>query len=108
LVRQGEIRPEQAETHPQRHVLTRALGHLPLECDRGAMTLEEHDIVLLCTDGLITALREDEVAEVLQESEFGGIALRLIEAANTAGGPDNTTVVAVRLDRSDIEAVSVR
>lgn len=106
LVRQGEIPPEEADTHPQRHVLTRALGHLPLECDRGALALADGDVALLCTDGLVTAVSEDEVGRQLQEHEFSGIALRLVEAANAAGGPDNTTVVAVRLERTDLEAVS--
>lgn len=106
LVRQGKILPEQVETHPMRHAVTRTLGRLPLECDLGALALQEQDVVLLCSDGLVTALREDEVEQLLQGNEFAGIALRLIEAANAAGGPDNTTVVAVRLDSVDLEAVS--
>lgn len=106
LVRQGEIAPEEAKAHPQRHVLMRALGHGPVDCDCGSMTLQEGDTVLLCTDGLTDALSEEEVARMLAKADFAGIALQLVEAANAAGGPDNITVVAVRLQSADLEAVS--
>ncbi len=95
LVRQGSIPPADAERHPQRHVLTRWLGFEPFACDEGTLDLEPGDVVLLCTDGLVSALAEGEIARELQDG-FAGVALRLVEAANRAGGPDNITVVAAR------------
>ncbi len=104
LVRQGSIPPADAERHPQRHVLTRYLGFEPFACDEGSLDLLPGDIVLLCTDGLVSALAEQEVARELKDG-FAGVALRLVEAANRAGGPDNITVVAARtavtVDRRD-------
>jgi serine/threonine protein phosphatase PrpC len=99
LVRQGSLPPEQAEVHPQRHVLTRYLGLLPFSCDEGAEDMQEGDIVLLCTDGLTDALAEARIEQEI-EAGFDGLALRLVEAANAAGGPDNTTVVAVLVEGS--------
>ena len=95
LVRQGSIPPADAERHPQRHVLTRWLGFEPFACDEGAMDLLPGDIVLLCTDGLVSALTEAQIAREMREG-FAGVALRLVERANHAGGPDNITVVAAR------------
>ncbi len=95
LVRQGSIPPSEAERHPQRHVLTRWLGFEPFACDEGTLDLEPGDVVLLCTDGLVSALTENEIAREMQDG-FAGVALRLVEAANRAGGPDNITVVAAR------------
>ncbi|MDA8343992.1 MAG: protein phosphatase 2C domain-containing protein [Thermaerobacter sp.] len=100
LVRRGSLLPEQAENHPQRHVLTRFLGLHPFNCDEGQEGLRAGDVVLLCTDGLTSALSELEVRQELAAG-FDGVALRLIEAANRAGGPDNTTVVAVRIEAAD-------
>lgn len=100
LVRQGTIPPEDAKSHPQRHVLTRALGMSPFTCDEGDARILSGDVVLLCTDGLVSAISEAEIAREIGEG-FAGVALRLIDAANRAGGPDNTTVVAVRLGPED-------
>ncbi len=96
LVRRGSLQPEEARTHPQRHVLTRYLGLRPFTCDEGSWELARGDIVLLCTDGLTDAITEAQIEREI-EAGFDGLALRLVEAANTAGGPDNTTVVAARI-----------
>ena len=101
LVRQGSIPPEDAQRHPHRHVLTKALGMSPFDCDEGVLDLAPGDVVLLCTDGLVAALTEAEVAHELARG-FTGVAMRLVEAANRAGGPDNTTIVAARIDAADI------
>ena len=95
LVRQGSIPPGEAERHPQRHVLTRWLGFEPFACDEGLLELAPGDVVMLCTDGLMAALTEDEMAREMGHG-FAGVALRLVDAANRAGGPDNITVVAAR------------
>ncbi len=100
LVRQGSIPAAEAERHPQRHVLTRWLGFETFDCDEGTLALEPGDVVLLCTDGLVSALSESEIAREMGDG-FAGVALRLVEAANRAGGPDNITVVAARTTASD-------
>jgi protein phosphatase len=100
LMRQGTIPPSEAERHPQKHVLTRWLGLEPFACDEGTLELEPGDVILLCTDGLVSALTEAEVAREMRDG-FAGVALRLVEAANRAGGPDNITVVAARTAPSD-------
>jgi protein phosphatase len=105
LVRRGSLPPEQAVHHPQRHVLTRYLGLHPLDCDEGTEDLREGDVLLLCTDGLTDALSEREIEQELAAG-FDGVALRLVEAANRAGGPDNTTVAAVRIEAPDAGGTS--
>lgn len=100
LLRQGSIPPSEAERHPQRHVLTRWLGFEPFACDEGSLDLLPGDVVLLCTDGLHSALSEHEIAQEMQDG-FAGVALRLVEAANRSGGPDNITVVAARTASAD-------
>ena len=95
LLRQGSIPADEAQHHPQRHVLTRWLGLEPFTCDEGSLDLLPGDVVLLCSDGLVSALSEEEIAREMRDG-FAGVALRLVEAANRAGGPDNVTVVAAR------------
>ncbi|HXZ86351.1 MAG TPA: SpoIIE family protein phosphatase, partial [Myxococcota bacterium] len=85
--------------HPQRHVITRALGVQPvLEPDVGSLLLEPGDLFLLCTDGISSALDDDEIAEVLRAADpaLEGAADRLIALANDRGGDDNATVILVR------------
>lgn len=100
LVRRGSLPAEEAVHHPQRHMITRYLGQRPFSCDEGTRELLAGDIVLLCTDGLTAALTEGEIqAEIA--GGIAGLALRLVEAATRAGGPDDVTVVAVRLQAAD-------
>jgi protein phosphatase len=98
-VQQGLITPAQALMHPDRHVLSRALGIETLaEPDVSLYPLEPDDLLLLCTDGLTKMLDDSQIAQVLRESESEPEARcrRLIEAANAGGGLDNTTVVVVQ------------
>jgi protein phosphatase len=100
LIRQGRLTPEEAEEHPQRSVITRALGPEPtVEVDARSFRGRAGDIYLLCSDGLTTMVGEEELARVLTEHERLGDAGRaLIAAANEAGGKDNITVVLARLE----------
>jgi len=95
MVRGGELTPEQAEVHPQRSVITRALGIEPgVEVDMYPIELEEGDRVLLCSDGLTGMVRTEEIAAILQrEPDPQRAANTLVDAANKAGGEDNITVV---------------
>jgi protein phosphatase len=95
----GQIRPEEAETHPYRHVLTRAIGtedNVPP--DIFPLELEQDDLFLLCSDGLINHVSDDEISEVLKESGPSEAAWRLVGMALVGGGSDNCTVMAVRAD----------
>ena len=97
MVRTGELTPEQAESHPQRSIITRALGIDPeVNVDVYPVQLQAGDRVLLCSDGLTTMVRPDEIADILtRELDPKRAAQRLVDAANAAGGEDNVTAVVV-------------
>jgi PPM family protein phosphatase len=100
LRRQGRLTDQQAEDHPQRSIITRALGPEP-EVDVDTMTYRARpgDVYLLCSDGLTTMVREERIAEVLRTAPSLEVAVdELIAEANGAGGRDNITVVAFRLE----------
>jgi len=101
MVSEGEISKEEAETHPQRSVLTRALGvDTVVDVDDDTFKVRPGDRLLLCTDGLTSMVSEDQIGEVLRTvRDPQEAAKRLIRMANEAGGVDNTTVVI--LDFSD-------
>ncbi len=100
LIRQGRLTPEEALEHPQRSVITRALGpEGSVEVDTRSFRARPGDVYLLCSDGLTTMIAESLIAELLLANR----ALRdagesLIAAANEAGGRDNITVVLLRLE----------
>jgi serine/threonine protein phosphatase PrpC len=99
LERSGQITPEAAEHHPQRSIITRALGPEPdVEVDTYTLSAREGDLFLLCSDGLTSMLSDDEVAAILRTSAtLDDAADALIKAANQSGGKDNITVVLFRL-----------
>ncbi len=99
-VERGLLTREQAAIHPQRGVVTRAVGLDPdVRVDLPEpLELEPGDQVLLCSDGLTEVVDDDQIAEVLADQVDGGDACgTLIAAANRAGGPDNVTVVLLRV-----------
>jgi len=100
LVRRGKLTEEQAAEHPQRSIITRALGPEPqVEVDTWTYPLREGDVILLCSDGLTSMVSEELVATVLARSEsLEAAAQGLIDEANGAGGRDNITVVMFRLE----------
>ena len=107
LVRQGTITEEDARFHPQRSVITRALGSDPeMAADMYELDAEPGDRLLLATDGLTGMLPDDYVADLLLDGrDPADSAARLVEAANRAGGYDNITVVVVDID--DVPASDV-
>ena len=110
LVRAGKLSPEEAENHPQRSVITRALGTDPdVDVDSFTVTPEEGDIFLICSDGLTTMVGDETIAQVLEghRGDLGGAAKELIRLANKAGGEDNITVVAFELTDAPPEAAAV-
>jgi PPM family protein phosphatase len=101
MVTEGEISKEEAESHPQRSVLTRALGvDTIVDVDDDTVQVRPGDRLLLCTDGLTSMVSEQAIEEVLRAvPDPQEAAERLVRLANEGGGTDNTTVVV--LDFSD-------
>jgi protein phosphatase len=100
LVRQGKLTPEEADEHPQRSIITRALGAEPgVEADSRTWPARADDVYLICSDGLTSMIPEARAAQVIQDAPSLEVAGRtLIDAANDAGGRDNITVVLFRLE----------
>ncbi len=100
LVKRGKLTEEQAAEHPQRSIITRALGIDPeVEVDTWTYGARAGDVVLLCSDGLTSMISEEQIAAVLSsEPDLDAAADRLIDEANEAGGRDNITVVLFRLE----------
>ena len=96
-MRHGEMTEEEAAVHPQRHILTRALGvAAEVEIDMWELEVRTGDRVLLCSDGLTNEVGTEEMAAILGEvDDPGEAAQRLVDAANGHGGADNITVVVV-------------
>jgi protein phosphatase len=100
LIRQGQLTEEEAEEHPQRSIITRALGPEP-DVDVDMITLDgiDGDVFLLCSDGLTSMVAESEIERIVGVSTTLAAAGRaLIAAANKAGGRDNITVILFRLE----------
>lgn len=97
MVADGKLTPEQAESHPQRSVLTRALGaERDVQVQSQNMVLSTGDRILLCSDGLSAVIADAEVRSMATPSVPAEDAVRnLIDEANARGGPDNITVVII-------------
>ena len=95
LIAAGELTEEEAERDPRRSMITRALGlDADLVVDLYPVPLEPGDRVMICSDGLTNMIGEDTIFDLLaSESDPSVAAQRLVDAANAAGGVDNTTVV---------------
>jgi PPM family protein phosphatase len=100
LVRQGKLTPQEADHHPQRSIITRALGpEAAVEADSHTWPARDGDVYLICSDGLTSMISERQVGELLAGAESLPEAGRaLIDAANAAGGRDNITVILFRLE----------
>ena len=100
LRRKGQLTDQQAEEHPQRSIITRALGPEPeVEPDVHTEQARSGDVYLVCSDGLTTMLGEDRIEGLLVSSTNLEAAVRaLVQEANRAGGRDNITAVAFRLE----------
>ena len=106
LVRQGTITEEEAESHPHRNVITRALGaEASVSVDSADQPAQSGDVILVCSDGLTGQVRDTEIAEVMRVApDLETVASQLVERANDAGGIDNVTVVLGRLDETGEDA----
>src|SRR4051812_6338645 len=102
LRRQGRLTDEQAEDHPQRSIITRALGpEREVEVDTMTYRARPGDVYLLCSDGLTTMVTQEGIRATLADAESLDDAVSsLVRQANEAGGRDNITVVAFRLEEA--------
>jgi len=98
--RKGQLTDAQAEDHPQRSIITRALGPEPeVEVDLQTVPAQAGDVFLICSDGLTTMLDDEHIARVLSRATSLEAAVRtLVDEANRAGGRDNITIIAFRLE----------
>lgn len=97
MVERGEITAAEARTHEQRNQIYRALGLREVEVDVFTEPVSEGDTLILCTDGLCGVVEDDELRAIVTQYSPEESAQRLIARANDAGGPDNATVVVVRV-----------
>lgn len=100
LVENGMVRPEDAEHHPQKHVLTAAIGvtdAVQPDVPVGPVLLERGDILLLCTDGLWGQMSDAEMAGLLSSKPPVAACRALVELAKKRGGPDNITLQVARV-----------
>ena len=98
MVRMGEINREQARNHPDKNIITRAVGvRSRVSIDFFDMKLEKDDTVLMCSDGLSNMLEDGEIKEIIRTGshDLPEIALQLIGRANQNGGRDNIAVVLI-------------
>jgi serine/threonine protein phosphatase PrpC len=96
LVRTGRLSPEEAESHPQRSVITRALGTDPdVDVDTFSVEANPGDLFLICSDGLTSMVGDEEILDVVEprRDDLDAAAKELVAAANRSGGEDNITVV---------------
>jgi PPM family protein phosphatase len=95
-VAQGQLSPEEAATHPQRHMLLRTLGLTRfVNIDEVTVELQAGDRILICSDGLTEMVKDDAIASTLLDGTPDEVVWELVEMANNAGGVDNITVVVV-------------
>ena len=108
MIDEGRLTREEAARHPQRSVITRAIGVEPdVDVDAMSLDLTPGDVLVLCSDGLTGPVDDDAIAELLEavdaptadaETRVDATAHELVDAANRAGGPDNITVVVLAFE----------
>ena len=104
LVDCGTITEEEAEHHPQKNIITKALGvDYRLEPEFTAAKLKREDRLLLCTDGLTNMVPVEEMEQLLAQGAFYDLPDRLIEAANAHGGSDNITALLLAVEPTEVE-----
>ena len=100
LMKSGKLTPEEADVHPQRAVITRAVGTDPdVDVDTFTVNARDRDLFLLCSDGLTDVLSEDEILDVVEQNrpDIDRALRALVKEANRGGGEDNITVVAFEI-----------
>ena len=96
LVEKGEITEDEAESHPKKNYITRAVGvDKRIEIDFDQLELSDDDVLILCTDGLSNYVTKEELFNDIRDGQYYAFADRLVKRANKNGGGDNITVVAL-------------
>ncbi len=96
LVDKGQITKQEAEKHPNKNLITRAIGvDKSIDIDFDEITLSDEEILILCTDGLSNYVSDDEMISEVNDGRYYAFADRLVKKANNNGGGDNITVVAI-------------
>jgi PPM family protein phosphatase len=96
LVRSGRLSPEEADVHPQRSVITRALGTDPdVDVDTFSVDARPGDVFMICSDGLTSMVDDKTILDIVEKhrSDLEQAAQKLVDAANKGGGEDNITVI---------------
>ncbi|MCI7493036.1 MAG: Stp1/IreP family PP2C-type Ser/Thr phosphatase [Lachnobacterium sp.] len=98
MVRLGELNPSEARSHPDKNIITRAIGaQKDVKADFFEVELAKDDYVLMCTDGLTNMVRDEEILDIVRsEKEPEAIAHKLVRMANNNGGRDNITVTIIK------------
>ena len=98
LLEKGQLTEDEAKNHPNKNIITRALGVAPyIDIDFDECEVVLSDTVLLCTDGLTNCIDDELIKLASSDNDFVSLAERLVELANQNGGNDNITVVAVKI-----------
>ncbi|HHU74398.1 MAG TPA: Stp1/IreP family PP2C-type Ser/Thr phosphatase [Clostridiales bacterium] len=100
MVKQGELNPEEAKVHPNKNIITRALGaNDTVEPDFFEVNLEDEDIVLMCSDGLTNMLEDETIAQIIRENQddLKTAAETLVRCANENGGKDNIAIIIIKV-----------
>ena len=96
LLSKGKITEQEAENHPNKNLITRAVGvDKYIDIDFEQIDLEDDDIILMCTDGLSNYVSNDEILDIMSDGKYYAFADRLVNKANSNGGGDNITVVII-------------
>ncbi len=97
MVESGHITEDEAKNHPNKNIITRAVGvHPDIEVDTGVLDIKKDDIILLCTDGLTNCVDHASMQELIGNTDFSDLAKTLVDLANKNGGVVNITVVAIK------------
>jgi serine/threonine protein phosphatase PrpC len=99
MIRMGVLTPEQAAVHPQKHVITRAIGiDEQVQCDVYEFEIHEGDTYFLCSDGVLNHVEDDQIQQILTSNGPAAAAWKMVGAALLGGGSDNTTAIVVKVD----------
>ena len=106
-VARGILKPEEAEVHSRRNILTRAIGVDPkIQVDGMTVEVKNGDVLLICSDGVHSLIRDDEIAKLLSSGDPKSSSGEIVDLANAKGGNDNITVVVSRIDSFNTRATS--